>query len=211
MEEDVSQILCKLYEASENGDEERVREFIDRIPPEGIPGGTSYHRIFAKALIYAAYENHVGVIDAIMMSQAHVLSHDLDFALQCATGSGHTEAVQRLIEHGANVSTEDQWPLRTSIHQHYMEILALLLKAGADVYARNGEPLKLAMASERRAEFFHIFIDHGVDDQHPVLLKAFNKYPEMRAQIEHMRISESMDETKMSCVQPLLKKGVTRL
>jgi ankyrin repeat protein len=57
-----------------------------------------------------------------------ILPNDIDEALIWASNNGHLEAVKLLLEHGANVHSDDDYALRWASFKGHLEVVKLLKK-----------------------------------------------------------------------------------
>ncbi len=89
-------------------------------------------------------------------------------ALYYAAGSGNSEIVKLLVEHGANVNEQpegEETALMVSTVHGYADIAKLLLAAGANVNARDksGATALTDAARKGQTEIVHLLIEHGAD------------------------------------------------
>ncbi|OAG11645.1 ankyrin, partial [Paraphaeosphaeria sporulosa] len=119
----------------------------------------------------AAWHGFPDVVDYLAEAGADLETRDgnRDTSLQKASINGSTECVRRLLAHGANPNTHNYWdwtPLHDAGIRGYAGIVELLLKAGADMEARNsraeGENTALILSSKDK-ESVRLFVDHGAD------------------------------------------------
>jgi len=100
------------------------------------------------------------------------------FALYYAAESGHTETVQVLLEHGANVHFHADALCRAAEHGH-TDTVKVLLDAGADIHVRGDASLRWA-AGGGHTETVQVLIEHGADiraqDDEALRASAMNGY-----------------------------------
>lgn len=82
--------------------------------------------------------------------------------LRCAAENGHLEIVKLLLEAGADVHAEDNYALRWAATNGHTEIVRLLLEAGADVHAQNKFALKWT-AYKGHTEVVRLLLEAGAD------------------------------------------------
>lgn len=88
--------------------------------------------------------------------------------LHFAAGRGHTDTVERLLDHGARIDARDRWgwtPLSAAVEADDPQMVGLLLAKGADVDARNRDgwtALNLA-ALLGHPEIVHTLLEAGAD------------------------------------------------
>ena len=97
-----------------------------------------------------------------------VLDNDRITPLLCALiFSGHSEAAQVLLEHGASVNVRDKdgkTPLHLASYHGFSDVVALLLRLGADMDALDNDrltPLLCALKSTKRGEAGQVLVEHG--------------------------------------------------
>jgi hypothetical protein len=85
-----------------------------------------------------------------------------------AAENGSVEVVHALLEHGANVGTEDEegWtPLHEAIRNGSVELLRVILEHGADINARTNDtrtPLLVA-ATNGNVYVMRVLLEHGAN------------------------------------------------
>ncbi|XP_059752029.1 ankyrin repeat domain-containing protein 60 [Balaenoptera ricei] len=108
-------------------------------------------------------------------------------ALCVASHRGHSEAVQYLLEHGANCqgrSPVGRTPLHVAAAMSRLDCISLLLKYGASINDRDAKgetPMSLACRPNRRQSRRRMFLFHWTvklgtkDPMDPVVNKAFQR------------------------------------
>lgn len=95
-------------------------------------------------------------------------SSDVGVALILAAGGGKKEAVQLLLEHGADVnilSASGCPPLHYAAYYGHTEIIELLLKYGADANFRDakGDTALMVATKAGKKEVVQLLLEHGAD------------------------------------------------
>ena len=99
-------------------------------------------------------------MDLFLKQQPALKRHDLDFGLIYAVEAGSLKMSRSLIEHGADVSSNDNRCLLSSCFRGTMDIMRLLISNGADVQARANRPL-IDASFAGRADVVSFLIERG--------------------------------------------------
>jgi len=87
---------------------------------------------------------------------------DGEYPLRTAARYGHTDTVKVLLEHGADVHALDGEALCWAANNGYTETVKVLLENGADVHAHDDEALCCA-AEYGYTEAVKVLLEHGAD------------------------------------------------
>ena len=124
-------------------------------------------------LVRAAAHGDVAVISAMISAGVDERGKQLlqarsggeravDSALCYAALRGHPQAVELLLDAGADLHHDDDEALRYASQNGHTDVVALLLQRGADVHARNDCSLWWASGAGR-ADVVALLIEHGAD------------------------------------------------
>jgi ankyrin repeat protein len=102
-------------------------------------------------LEWAVDAGHLAVCDALVDAGAL----EIDWALYCASYSGHTAIVAMLLEKGAEIHDDEA-------QKGHLATATLLLDRGADVHARDGGPLIMA-SQAGHLEMIQLLLDRSAD------------------------------------------------
>lgn len=80
-------------------------------------------------------------------------------ALLWASSNGHVEVVKLLLEAGADIHVNNDYALRMTSGNGCVETVKILLNAGADIHARDDEALRWA-SSNGHAEVVNLLQNH---------------------------------------------------
>jgi ankyrin repeat protein len=126
-------------------------------------------RFQGRPIHFAAAENKLDTLEKILeQDKTEINAKDNYYctALHIACSYGHTETVNLLLNHCANIEVTDHFgttPLMVASAQGYAEIVQLLLKCGANPHKKDryGEDaISIAENDEVRACF--IVLNHGL-------------------------------------------------
>lgn len=92
----------------------------------------------------------------------HENQSELNEALSISAKNGNTANCEKLLDRGAEINWQNQWPLGAAAQYGHTETVRLLLKRGADPRARESGPLRDA-AYEGHTEIVILLLDHGAD------------------------------------------------
>lgn len=99
-----------------------------------------------KLILRAAKQGEVATVRAMIKKDKSLLTardSDGSTPLHCAAWKGHVEAVQALLDAGADINDHNQnshWgttPLHAAAHGNQKKVAELLVSRGADLKARN--------------------------------------------------------------------------
>ncbi|KAJ7187378.1 ankyrin repeat-containing domain protein, partial [Mycena filopes] len=167
--------------AVENESTELVKILLDH-------GADSIH--VSYSLTIAAAVGHIGIFSTLLARGGQVRG---DFgnttALFAAANNGHTEIVQLLLKHGAEVDPKgDSGPLFVAAEQGYTEILQLLLDQGSEVNsfraATTSSPLQEASLNGH-TQAVQLLLNYGAkvnpdnDGEMPLDMAASNGHTEI--------------------------------
>lgn len=114
-----------------------------------------------SALCTAASFGHPRVVAALLQKELGMDAKNR--ALVAAARSGRARCAALLLDAGADVNSGGGEALLEVIYwSRDYETVAVLLKHGADVHARNDEPLRMA-AVRGRPDIMELLLDHGAD------------------------------------------------
>ena len=130
------------------------------MPPDGTP------------LHYAALWGLHSIVEFLIIEHSQDVhtrrSADNETPLHLASKRGHVKSVSLLIQHGADMSAQNQsgmTPLHLASREGQVEVTRMLIERGADVTAQNNDeetPLHLA-SSHGQLEVIDMLIEHGAD------------------------------------------------
>ena len=128
----------KLYDASGDGDDIRVRELL----AAGADPHRHEDRYGNTALLEAAYQHKDSVVSILLQHGAdlNIQNKDGDTALHRAASMGKNEEVKALIKLGAELNIQNNdgnTALYLAAFNGYREVITTLIKAGADLNIEN--------------------------------------------------------------------------
>ena len=82
--------------------------------------------------------------------------------IKIACDKGNLPIVELLINHGANITVDNNYCLMTVVHFGYVEIFKLLINFGADIAAQNNRCIRIAI-DNGYYEMVKVLIDLGAD------------------------------------------------
>ncbi|MCP4659101.1 MAG: DUF3667 domain-containing protein [bacterium] len=131
------------------------------MPPE-LVGGDSWD------LLSAAEGNVVQVVEELLDEGADVNLTLRRTPLHVASDKGHTEIVDLLLAHGADLNAQDHLgrvPLFLALNRGHREIARRLADAGTDATARThrGETLLMIAVRRKDADLAEWLLEHGAD------------------------------------------------
>ena len=89
--------------------------------------------------------------------------HSQDDRVLCwAAENGHLEVVRLLLDHGADIHVQEGIALRKAAGHEHLEVVKLLIDRGADIHTQGDNPLYLA-AEKGPADIVMLLIAHGAD------------------------------------------------
>jgi ankyrin repeat protein len=115
----------------------------------------------SSALMFAAVKNDVEIMRLLLKFGAEIenKNHSGKTALSIAIAWGHKEAINFLVEQGANtnidlnyLNDDDLTPLMIAVEKNDLELVNLLIKLGADVNLKNKDDetaLTIAIANQK--------------------------------------------------------------
>jgi ankyrin repeat protein len=130
--------------------------------------GADVHADEDKPLTEAVAEGHTAVVQLLLHHGADVHASKYEPQVEVASGNGHIEVVEVLIQHCANLRAVDNldYALLLASKNGYADVVQLLIQHGADVNAAkyyDGEGA-LGVASERgRTDVVRLLLQHGAD------------------------------------------------
>ena len=112
-----------------------------------------------KSIIQSLIDRNVN-LDDLLITSAHngdfdmverLINYGVDISIRnnsltSSSKMGHLYVVQYLVKNGADVSTDNDLPLRFSAEHGHLKIVKYLVEHGADIHALNNLPLQLAFA-----------------------------------------------------------------
>ncbi len=156
--------MTLLHFAAHNGHTDLAKLLLDR---GANIEAKDRSMIAARPLHWAVHGNHVGTAKLLIEHGANVNAVAADgYPLQTAAGRGYTEIARMLLENRADPELGGIMAALLQAAQFgRTETVAVLLKHGADVAARDGEGrTALHVAVERHhTEAAKLLIDHGAD------------------------------------------------
>jgi len=130
--------------AVQSADVDRVKQLLAQSSAEDVPQVCCRFEFGWTALHHAAHLGHSAVLQVLLACGQPVdleaRSDHLQTPLLLATQSAHLDAMQTLLDAGANSnsSDEDLWsPLHFAVKSASLETAQLLLRHHADAYLRN--------------------------------------------------------------------------
>jgi len=148
-----NRIDAELVNASEHGDLEMVRLFLDR--------GANIHAQDDWALRNAIYKGHLDVVRFLLDHGANIHAQD-DYALRYASYNGNLELVRFLLDRGANIHADDDGTLRVASEFGYLDVVRFLLDRGANIHASNDWALRWASYSGH-LKVVRLLLDRGAN------------------------------------------------
>lgn len=156
-----------LWEASEIGDLQRVKELISLKPPNDdktpsrLPHIWNVHMWSNRPLCLAAANGHVTVVQHLLEHKADVNAND-GFPLCWAASEGHTGVVKLLVENGANVHAQDDTALVWAAEEGHTDVVFYLLSRGANYRAQNYAALRKAQEASH-SSVLEVFDHYGIE------------------------------------------------
>ena len=154
-----------LWEASENGDVKRVEELLSLTPPN--PDGDKPSRLpyiwnvhmWGNRPICLAAAN--GHTDVVDCLLNHKADVDANngFPLRWAASEGHINVVKLLVENKANVHAQEDTALVWAVEQEHGDVVFYLLSRGANPRAQNSLAIRSAKSEDVLAVFQHFGIE----------------------------------------------------
>lgn len=135
------------------------KDILNRLKQAGAPIISNDQAVATHQLVRAVQENQLEhALQALEEgADAGGLDADGKSALTYAVQFGQTDLVRRLLDAGVNPNTVSKWgegPLRAACLRHNLEIVQMLLQAGADVKARFTAG---SVPADKRGYVFHSF------------------------------------------------------
>jgi ankyrin repeat protein len=157
------------------------------------------------SLGWASCHDYIEVIKVLLKYGAD--SNKEGCPLMSAVCSGKIERVKLILKYGAKVNNTEYDNLEIAVERGYMEILKILLNAGADLYAGNCQVLKTAIR-ENRIDFVKYFLDNysnlvihefdmrdAIDNKQTEIVKMILGYTNVYMNDEYtMRLSNLLNE-----------------
>ena len=156
------------------------------------------HRFLDQALLDAAINSHVDVMDALLQNGADI-HHDNDIVLRRAVITGQEESVEFLLKNGANVHVDDNRLLLVCCKAgDYNEIINLLIVHGINVFTHYQTALDCCL-DNKHSQSAELLIRYS--DTKPVAenlnLTRMSQDAELEAALEQMNqeIDQPSEET----------------
>lgn len=141
--------------------------------------------------------------------------------LRNAANGGHADAVQYLLDHGADYTVFNNGPMEDAAGKGHLDVLRVLIKAGADVNAKDGGVLSAA-ARKGQLDVVAFLLqnkaDPTLDDQdalvraaengHAEVVKLLCQQPGMDVTMDDNKaLEEALDGEHFDCAEVLLSHG----
>jgi len=119
---------------------------------------------YGDAVMTASLNGHYKVVSALIKKGVSVdtLDESLMKAIAASSDTQTKETVNVLLDAGADVHVQDDYPLRRAVMENAYDIVEILLKAGANVHVNNEFPLTYAVMHMHK-DMVKLLIDHGAD------------------------------------------------
>ena len=153
-----------------------------------------------------------------LLSKGANISDDA-FALLAAVHHGHTNCVEILLDHGADVHIDNDLPLIEACRKRHTQIILCLLKYGAMVDAQDGRPL-IESADKGYTDVVNLLLSHGADasiaDDAPLRRAANKKHIIVIIALLNHGANRSvldeydLDDTSMAIVKTFTKEYAIR-
>lgn len=171
------------------------KEIVASLLKMGVNLETS-NRYGQTALIVAATQNHIKVMDLLLDVGAHANIHAVDHkgrsALMHAVQNNHPSGVQYLLAAGARPTEE---ALRWAIYNEKKEIVAMLLGARVNPNAMNADADTMIVYAEKtvgkNSEILGLLMQHGADYQKGKEIEQWANA--QRKKDKHWRLSADLD------------------
>lgn len=213
-----------LQAVCSKGDSEAFSKLIQWEADVTIRGGR-----FGNAFNAAAYHNRIDMVKGLVAcgSQAHTLSIEMHGAITTASGQGHVDIVEFLLNQGANINSSQShslfmrgmphplllWRLTSPLHAAtasiHLSVVKLLLKRGADVNVQeeDGSTALHIAVTESSPEIVEILLDYDAD---PNIAGPHGGALYLAAQQGHLNIVTQLIDKK-AILELRVLSGVTPL
>ena len=106
------------------------------------------------------YEGLVTLVEVLNDTDFEI--KDKEKALIWAAYRGYLGTIKYLVEHGADIHTDNDYALRWAAFDGYLEIVKYLVERGADIHANNDFALRKA-SNNGYLEVVKYLVEHGAD------------------------------------------------
>lgn len=117
---------------------------------EAVEKGTDINSVSALIQATKAGNDRFGNIKMVqyLVEQGANVRAQDDYPIYNASESGNLEIAKYLVEHGANIHAGDERALRIASKNGHLNIVKYLVSLGADIHAENEESLRWAIINE---------------------------------------------------------------